>query len=97
MAEAIDKALEALKEKVGGQSLDGSVKLDFEDEGALRIDESGPRKDDGSEADVTIRGSIDTFRSMFEGDLSPTSAFMTGKIRIEGDMGLAMKVASILG
>ena len=97
MAEAIEKALEALKEKVGGQTVDGAVKLDFEDEGALRIDESGPKMDDGSEADVTIRGSIDTFKSMFDGDLSPTSAFMTGKIRIEGDMGVAMKVASLLG
>lgn len=97
MSDAMDKALEALKEKTGGQTVDGSVKLDFEDEGALRIDESGARKDDGSEADVTIRGSLDTFRSMFDGDLSPTSAFMTGRIKIDGDMGLAMKVASLLG
>ena len=97
MSEALDKALTALKEKIGDQTVDGAVKLDFEDEGALLIDGAGPRIDDGTEPDVTIAGSIDTFKSMFEGDLSPTSAFMGGKIRIEGDMGVAMRVASLLG
>ena len=97
MSDALDKALEALEQKVGGQTVDGSVKLDFEDAGALRLDETGARKDDGAEADVTITGSLDTFRAMFDGDLSPTSAFMTGKIRIDGDMGLAMQVAGLLG
>ena len=97
MSESLEKALGALQEKVGGQTVDGSVKLDFESEGALRLDESGARMDDGTEADVTIAGSLETFRAMFDGDLSPTSAFMSGKIRIDGDMGLAMKVAGLLG
>jgi putative sterol carrier protein len=97
MSDALDKALEALKEKIGGQEVDGSVKLDFTDEGVLRIDEHGARKDDGTEADVTISATTETFRGMFEGDVNPTTAFMTGKLRIEGDMGVAMRVASLLG
>ncbi|MGC9420698.1 MAG: SCP2 sterol-binding domain-containing protein [Rhodovulum sp.] len=38
---------------------------------------------------------LDTFRSMMEGELNPTAAFMTGKLKIEGDMGKAMQLAQI--
>lgn len=97
MSETLEKALAALREKVGDQTMDGSVRLDFEDEGALRIDEQGARMDDGSEADVTISASLDTFRKMFEGEMSPTGAFMSGRLKVDGDMGMAMKVAGLLG
>lgn len=97
MSEAMAKALEALQAKVGDETMQDSVKLEIEGEGALRIDEQGARMDDGSEADCTISAGLDTFRAMFDGELSPTSAFMTGKLRIEGDMGVAMKMAGMLG
>ena len=97
MSEAMNKALEALKEKVGEGGVDASIKLDFEGEGAIVLDGEGARLDDGAETDCTVRADLDTFRAMFEGDLSPTSAFMTGKIKIEGDMGAAMKIAGLLG
>lgn len=97
MTDDLTKALEALKEKTGGRGFESAVKFDVEGEGALRIDEQGAREDDGSPADCTIRGSLDTFRELFEGDLSPTSAFMTGRIKIDGDMSVAMKVAGLLG
>ena len=97
MSDALEKALEALREKIGDQEVDGSVKLDFTDEGVLRIDEQGCRIDDGSEADVTISADTATFRGMFEGDVNPTAAFMSGKLRVAGDMGVAMRVASLLG
>jgi putative sterol carrier protein len=97
MSDALDKALEALREKIGDQEVDGSVKLDFTDEGVLRIDEQGCRIDDGTEADVTISADTATFRGMFEGDVNPTAAFMSGRLRIAGDMGVAMRVASLLG
>jgi putative sterol carrier protein len=97
MLDPLAKALEALREKTRGETLEGSVKLDFTDLGALRLDEKGARMDDGSDADCTIIADLETFRKMFDGELSPTGAFMTGKIKIDGDMGVAMKVASLLG
>jgi putative sterol carrier protein len=97
MTDELTKALEALREKTGGRGLEDSVKLDVEEHGALRIDEQGPREDDGAPADCTIRGDLETFRAMFDGELSPTGAFMTGRIKIDGDMGVAMKVAGLLG
>ena len=65
--------------------------------GALRIDAQGARVDDGTEADCVIRADLETFRAIFEGELGPTAAFMTGRLRIEGDMGVAMKAASLIG
>lgn len=97
MLDPLAKALQSLREKTEGQTLDGSVKLDFSDLGALRLDEKGARMDDGADADCTITANLETFRSMFDGELSPTAAFMSGKIKIDGDMGVAMKVSSLLG
>ncbi|MEM6944726.1 MAG: SCP2 sterol-binding domain-containing protein [Pseudomonadota bacterium] len=43
-----------------------------------------------------MSGDLDTFRDLFDGALDPTSAFMTGKIKIDGDMGAAMKLVQFL-
>ena len=48
------------------------------------------------EADVTISADADTFAEMLSGDLDPTGAYMSGRLRIDGDMGLAMKLATHL-
>ena len=34
---------------------------------------------------------------MLDGDINPTAAFMSGRLKVDGDMGLAMKLGSILG
>lgn len=94
MSEALTEAAEKLRGKLGGDTFDGSVKFDIEDEGVIVLDETGVSEGDG-EAACTISGSLDTFREMFDGDLDPTSAFMTGKIKIDGDMGVAMKLAQV--
>ena len=97
MSDALDSALEKLREKVGDTRADGSVKFDFTDLGALRLDEQGARKDDGSEADCRISASTEVFKAVFDGEMSPTAAFMSGKLKIAGDMGVAMRMAGLLG
>jgi putative sterol carrier protein len=97
MSDALDKALAALRDKIGDRRPEASVRFDFTDLGALRLDGEGARIDDGSEADCTISASTDTFRALFDGTLNPTAAFMTGRLRIAGDMGVAMRMASLLG
>ncbi|MDQ2907125.1 MAG: SCP2 sterol-binding domain-containing protein [Chloroflexota bacterium] len=45
--------------------------------------------------DITMTMSGNDWVSIAEGKLDPTSAFMTGKVKITGDMMLAMKLATI--
>jgi putative sterol carrier protein len=60
------------------------------------IDSDGARAAD-DEADVTLTASAETFKAILEGDENPTAAFMTGKLSVDGDMGMAMKLAGVLG
>jgi putative sterol carrier protein len=47
------------------------------------------------DADVTIRASQETFTAIASGEQNPTTAYMTGKIKIDGDMGAAMKLQKL--
>lgn len=91
----LESAAAKLREKLAGRDFDGSVKFEVEGAGAIVIDADGVRVGDG-EAELTVMGDMDTFRDMFSGDLDPTQAFMTGRIRIDGDMGAAMKLVQYL-
>lgn len=44
---------------------------------------------------MTIKGSADDYAAMATGQLNPMQAFMSGRIKIQGDMGLAMKFMSM--
>ena len=95
MSDVISAAVAALDEKLGGQDFDGSAKFVIEGEGSVVIDSSGARASD-EETDVTLTADADTFQSMLSGDTNPTAAFMSGKLSVDGDMGMAMKLGSIL-
>ena len=96
MSDVVDTAVKALDAKLGGAAPDGSVKFLIKDEGAIRIDQTGVSADD-SDADCVITASSETFQDLLDGRLNPTAAFMTGKLRIEGDMALAMRMGALLG
>ncbi|NLA12124.1 MAG: SCP2 sterol-binding domain-containing protein [Firmicutes bacterium] len=46
---------------------------------------------------VTIIMSVDDLAKLVAGELNATSAFMAGKLKIKGDMPLAMKLQSLIG
>lgn len=48
-------------------------------------------------ANITITMAADDFASLLEGKLNATSAFMAGKLKVKGDMSLAMKLQSLIG
>lgn len=50
-----------------------------------------------SEPQVTVTISAADFQALVTGTLNPVMAFMSGKIKIQGDMGLAMKLQQLLG
>ncbi|MGA0540156.1 SCP2 sterol-binding domain-containing protein [Neotabrizicola sp. VNH66] len=94
MSEIVDKAVEKLAAKLSG-GFDGVAKFVIKDEGAIMLDAGGVRAGD-EEADVTLTATAETFQAILEGDMNPTMAFMTGKLSVDGSMGLAMKLGSAL-
>lgn len=80
--------------------LGGTLKFDFGTPGSVFIDgKSTPNSvadGDGKSADCTISVSLEDFEKMVKGELDGTSAFMQGKLRVAGDMSLAMKLGPIL-
>ena len=95
MTEITAHAVTALQKKLDGGAFDGSAKFVIEDEGTIVADGAGVREAD-EDTDVTLTADADTFRRIIDGDLNPTSAFMTGKLKIDGDMGAAMKLGAAL-
>ncbi len=95
MSDIVSAAVAALTEKLGADGFEGSAKFEIEGEGAIVIDADGVRASD-DETDVTLTADVDTFQSILEGELNPTAAFMSGKLSVDGDMGQAMKLGSVL-
>ena len=96
MTTILDQAVAALTEKLNGTEFDGIAKFLITDEGSVIIDNDGVRISE-EEADVTLSASAEVFEAIMEGEQSSTTAFMTGKLSVDGDMSLAMKLAGILG
>ena len=94
MSKVVEAAVAALDEKARG--FEGTAKFVIEGEGAVFIDASGARAAD-EEADVTLTAEAEVFRAILDGEMNPTAAFMTGKLSVEGNMGLAMQLGSVLG
>lgn len=95
MSDVITAAVAALGERLGG-GFDGSAKFQIEGEGGIIIDSDGVRAGDDA-ADVTLSADADTFKAILAGELNPTTAFMTQKLSVEGDMGVAMRLGAVLG
>lgn len=96
MSDVVTEAVSALNAKMDGQGFDGTAKFVIEDEGAVMIDGAGARAGD-DEADVTLTADTETFKAILDGEQNPTTAFMTGKLKVDGDMGMAMKLSGVLG
>ncbi|QNM82730.1 SCP2 sterol-binding domain-containing protein [Sphingomonas sabuli] len=74
-----------------------TVKLDFGDKGVILLDGVNQKvsEDDGA-ADTTIKTAWEDWEKMASGELDGMTAFMTGKLKIEGDMSNAMQLQGVL-
>ena len=100
-SEQVQQIVQQMGGAIGANSgLGGTLKFDFGDPGSIFIDgKSTPNTVSdgaGKTADCTISLTLETFEKMVKGELDGTSAFMQGKLRVAGDMGLAMKLGPIL-
>jgi putative sterol carrier protein len=79
--------------------INARILFDFDEEGKIFVDatQSPPAMtNEESDADVTLISSLDTFEKILDGAQDPNIAFMLGKLKIRGSMGLAMKLNSVL-
>jgi putative sterol carrier protein len=97
----LHEVADALSKRVGGKTpLGGTIKFDLGSAGNLLID--GTNSDNtvavnqDHPARCTISMSAEDFSDLIHGRLQPTSAFMQGKMRVDGDMGLAMKLGQLV-
>lgn len=71
------------------------------DDNIVHVDGTGDTNvvtfNEDKESDCTIITSPSTLAKLQAGDLNPMMAVMTGKVKIKGDMGVAMKLQSLLG
>ena len=82
--------------KVAG--MNNSYLFDIEDEGQWLVTVSDGKltvAEGGGDADATITAAGETFDKIVAGEQNPTTAYMTGKLKIKGDLGAAMKLQKL--
>lgn len=97
----VDQFAAGVRHKLGENSgIDATIKFIFDGGEVVFVDgKSVPNSvthTDG-EADVTLRLSIGTVNQLYRGELNPMMAVMGGKIKIEGNAMVAMKLGQIFG
>ena len=92
---SVAELAESMKDRVAEGSFDSVVKFDCGDDGVLVIDNQSISTED-QDADCTISVSLEDLQSIVAGELDPTGAFMQGKLKVDGDMSVAMKLGQVL-
>jgi putative sterol carrier protein len=90
--------LEARADPAKTAGVNNSYLFDIEGEGQWKVDVrdgSVSVSEGGGDADVTIAASAEDFDKIVSGDMNPTTAYMSGKLKIKGDMGAAMKLQKL--
>lgn len=91
---------EIRKRMTQAAGLQARVRFDFGDDGCVFVDTTQDppviSHDAAAEADTTLACSLETFQGFLSGAQDPNIAFMMGKLKVQGSMGLAMKLNSIL-
>jgi putative sterol carrier protein len=81
-------------------TLDASYRFDIEGAGSWRLEADGERAVvtvSDAPADCVIRTDENTCLRIVRGEQSPMGAYMTGKVRVEGDLGLALRLRDVFG
>lgn len=97
---SLESCTQAIRTKVGADSgLDATLKFDMGDDGIIVIDgKSTPNSvsNDPTETDCTVGITLDNLQAMLDGDLDPATGFMAGKLKVSGDMSVAMRLQRVI-
>ena len=95
----MSEALDFVKQNAEGKDLSvlpGSIKWVVDSQIVFMNPDNGEITDDDVEAACTITTDMETFKGMYDKSVSPQAAFMTGKLKVEGDMGIALKLQTVI-
>jgi putative sterol carrier protein len=92
---SLDAIASKIRERVAGSGFDKSVKFDLGSDGVIVVDGQNVSTEDAG-ADCTITMSKENFEELIAGELNPTMAFMSGKLKVEGDMTIAMQLSQVI-
>jgi putative sterol carrier protein len=101
MVESAREFFESLESRVDESKTAGmtnSYLFDIDGAGKWTVDVADGKvtvSEGGENADAVISTSEETFRKIANGEQNPTSAYMTGKLKVKGDMGAAMKLQKL--
>jgi putative sterol carrier protein len=90
--------LEARADPAKLEGMSNSYLFEIEDEGQWLVTVADGKlsvSDGGGDADATITTSAETFDKIVAGEQNATTAYMTGKLKIKGDLGAAMKLQKL--
>jgi putative sterol carrier protein len=92
---------ERVRQSVGAESgLDATIKFDFGEEGIIYIDGvSKPNtvSNEDKDSKITIKVSRENFEKIIDHKLNPKVALMTGRMRLRGDLRIAMRLDKVFG
>lgn len=91
----LDEIAARIQRGLERQPLDSSLSFDCGDEGVLRL-EGGEVIQSNDPADCTIRISHANLAKLVQGQLNPMTAFAMGKLKVSGDMSVALKLGQLL-
>ena len=94
MNPTVKKAISAIGE-IFPDGFEGTIAFDIKDTGRVTLDRNGARAG-GDAADITISADADAFAGIISGRLNPMSLYLSGRITVAGDLGLAAKLAERL-
>jgi putative sterol carrier protein len=92
------ETLESRVDPAKAAGLTASYRFEIDGSGTWTVDVDDGKvtvTENGAEADVTISSSTETFLKIANGEQNPTAAYMSGKLKIKGDMGQAMKLQKL--
>jgi putative sterol carrier protein len=96
----LEACTQAIRSKVGADSgLDATLKFDCGADGCIFIDgKSTPNSvsNTDTEADCTVAITLENLAAMLAGELDPVTGFMGGKLKVSGDMSIAMKLQRVV-
>ncbi len=96
----LEACTESIRAKVGADSgLAATLKFDCGEDGVIYIDgKATPNTVSNSpaEADCTVGISLENLNAMLSGDLDPATGFMMGKLKVTGDMSVAMRLQRVV-